>query len=174
MPSPPLPSTASEPLPRLGLRFMFSHPAHIISLGFGSGLFPFIPGTIGTLVGWLSFLLLNPYLNPLSWIVIIALGFIAGIYSTAYTAKKLGVKDPGAANWDEVVAFWLVMLFIMPASLWVQALAFIVFRFFDMVKPPPINYFDKHVQGGFGIMFDDIVAAFFTLLVLALFRFFVG
>ncbi len=174
MPSPPLPSNASEPLPRLGLRFMFSHPAHIISLGFGSGLFPFIPGTIGTLVGWLSFLLLNPYLNPLSWVVIIALGFIAGIYSTAYTAKKLGVKDPGAANWDEVVAFWLVMLFIMPASLWSQALAFVVFRFFDMVKPPPINYFDKHVQGGFGIMFDDIVAAFFTLLVFALFRFFMG
>lgn len=165
---------SSKSTPRLGLRFMLSHPAHMISLGFGSGLFPIAPGTVGTLVGWISFLLFNPYLTPIGWLLLIVFGFILGIFTTAYTAKKLGVKDPGAANWDEIVAFWLVLLFIMPASLWVQGLAFIVFRFFDIVKPPPINYCDKHVKGGFGIMFDDIVAAFFTLLPFALFRFFMG
>ncbi len=171
--APPRPST--EPIPRrLSLRFMLSHPAHIISLGFGSGLFPIAPGTVGTLVGWISFLLLNPYLSPAAWMAVIALGFILGIFTTAYTAKKLGVKDPSAANWDEIVAFWIVMLFIMPAPFLIQCLAFFLFRFFDAVKPPPINYFDKHVTGGFGIMFDDIVAAFFTLLPFALFRFFLG
>ena len=72
--------------------------------------------------------------------------------------------------WNEIIAIWLVMLFILPADLKTQFCAFLLFRFFDMVKPPPIRYFDRHIKGGFGVMWDDIVAAFYTLLVFALWR----
>lgn len=72
--------------------------------------------------------------------------------------------------WDEIIAIWLVLLFILPADLKTQFWAFLLFRFFDMVKPPPIRYFDQHIKGGFGVMWDDIVAAFYTLLVFALWR----
>ena len=68
------------------------------------------------------------------------------------------------------LAFWLVLLFVMPAGFLTQLWAFVLFRFFDMVKPPPIRYFDRHIKGGFGVMWDDIVAAFYTLLVFALWR----
>jgi phosphatidylglycerophosphatase A len=82
----------------------------------------------------------------------------------------MGVADPSPVVWDEIIAFWLVLLLVTPATFVGQLWAFIVFRFFDMVKPPPIRHFDRHLKGGFGIMFDDIVAAFFTLLVIALWR----
>ncbi|AMP01519.1 phosphatidylglycerophosphatase A family protein [Collimonas arenae] len=72
--------------------------------------------------------------------------------------------------WDEIIAFWLVLVLVTPATLSSQFAAFLVFRFFDMVKPPPISYFDRHLKGGFGVMWDDIVAAFYTLLALALWR----
>lgn len=72
--------------------------------------------------------------------------------------------------WDEIIAFWLVLVLVMPASFATQCWAFVCFRFFDMVKPPPIRYFDEHLGGGFGVMWDDIVAAFYTLLVFALWR----
>jgi phosphatidylglycerophosphatase A len=155
---------------RATARFMLDHPLHIVSLGFGSGLSPVVPGTIGTLFGWLSFVVLNPHLTVAEWALLIAVGFIAGIWITDYTAKKMGVDDPSAIVWDEIVAFWLVLLLVTPATFTGQLWAFIVFRFFDMVKPPPIRYFDRRLKGGFGIMFDDLVAAFFSLLVIALWR----
>jgi phosphatidylglycerophosphatase A len=149
---------------------MLSHPLHMISLGFGSGLSPVMPGTVGTLFAWASFAVLNRYLTVLDWGVLIVLGFFAGISISGFTAKKLGIDDPSAIVWDEIVAFWLVLLMVTPVSVTGQVWAFIVFRFFDMVKPPPIRYFDHRLKGGFGIMFDDLVAAFFTLLVIALWR----
>jgi Phosphatidylglycerophosphatase A and related proteins len=88
----------------------------------------------------------------------------------ALPRKKLGTDDPSPVVWDEIIAFWLVLLMVTPVTLTGQIWAFIVFRFFDMVKPPPIGYFDRRLKGGFGIMFDDLVAAFFTLLVVALWR----
>jgi phosphatidylglycerophosphatase A len=167
--------TGNSPQPgrkprRATARFMLDHPLHIVSLGFGSGLSPIVPGTIGTLFGWLSFVVLNPHLTVAEWGALIAVGFIAGIWITDYTAKKMGVDDPSAIVWDEIVAFWLVLLLVTPATFTGQLWAFIVFRFFDMVKPPPIRYFDRRLKGGFGIMFDDLVAAFFSLLVIALWR----
>ncbi|CAM2149521.1 phosphatidylglycerophosphatase A [Pararobbsia alpina] len=154
--------------------FMRSHPAHLLSLGFGTGLSRFVPGTVGTVFGWVSFLVLNPYLTSAGWIALIVLGFFVGIWATDFTARRLGAADPGAVNWDEIVAFWLVMLFVTPATFAGQLFAFVVFRLFDMIKPPPIRWFDRTFKGGLGIMIDDIVAAFMTLLVIALVRTYYG
>jgi len=152
------------------VRFLFSHPAHLISLGLGTGLSRIAPGTMGTLLGWLSFGLLGNMLTVGEQAIFIGLGFVFGVFISGYTAMKLGTADPGAVNWDEIVAFWLVLLFIMPASFGEQLAAFLIFRFFDTVKPPPINYFDQRFSGGFGIMVDDLVAAFLTLLVISLWQ----
>ncbi|UVA78972.1 phosphatidylglycerophosphatase A family protein [Pandoraea commovens] len=151
-------------------RFLLSHPAHLFSLGFGTGLSSFAPGTVGTLFGWASYLVLNLYLTVTGWAVLIAASIIGGIWICSFTARKLGVQDPSAVVWDEIVAFWIVLLLITPASFVGQLVAFVLFRFFDAVKPPPISYFDRTVKGGLGIMLDDLVAAFCTLLVIALWR----
>ena len=150
--------------------FMFTHPLHIISLGFGSGLSRLAPGTAGTLFAWAAFEVLNRYLTVLDWGLLIVVGYFAGIGITDFTAKKLRTEDPSAIVWDEIVAFWLVLLMITPIDFMGKLWAFIVFRLFDMVKPPPIRYFERRFKGGFGIMLDDLVAAFFTLLVIALWR----
>ena len=155
---------------RATARFMLSHPLHILSLGFGSGLSPIAPGTVGTLFAWASFAAFSAQLTVIEWGILIMVGFVAGISICGFTANRLGIDDPSPVVWDEIVAFWLVLLMVTPATFTGQLWAFIVFRFFDMVKPPPIRYFDRRLKGGFGIMFDDLVAAFFTLLVIALWR----
>lgn len=155
-------------------RFMWSHYSHLIAMGFGSGLSPIMPGTSGTLFGWLTFVLLSTrwpeIFTPLHWVMIIVVGFAIGVLACDKTGTDLGVSDHGSMVWDEIIAFWLVLLFIMPATLSTQLWAFIWFRFFDMVKPPPIRYFDRHIKGGFGVMWDDIVAAFYTLLLFSLWQ----
>ncbi|WP_445082800.1 phosphatidylglycerophosphatase A family protein [Candidatus Vallotiella sp. (ex Adelges kitamiensis)] len=153
------------------IRSMLFHPLHLLSLGGGSGLSPVIPGTVGTLFGWLLFLVLNPHLSVMQWWILIAISFVSGCGFTGFTAQHMGAKDPGAVVWDEIVAIWLVMLFIMPASFTCQFCAFMTFRFFDIVKPPPICYLNSKLSGSFGIMFDDIIAAFFTLIVITLLHF---
>jgi phosphatidylglycerophosphatase A len=155
---------------RATARFMLSHPLHLFSLGFGSGLSPVVPGTIGTLFAWASFAVFAERLTVIEWGILIVAGFFGGIAACAFTANRLGIDDPSPIVWDEIVAFWLVLLMVAPTSLTGQLWAFVLFRFFDMVKPPPIRYFDRRLKGGFGIMFDDLVAAFFTLLVIALWR----
>ena len=155
-------------------RFMLAHPAHIIAQGFGSGLSPIMPGTSGTLYGWLLFAVLGlrwpEIFTPLNWAIIIVAGFALGVWVCEVTGRNLGAPDHGSMVWDEIIAFWLVLVFVMPADFATQCWAFIWFRFFDMVKPPPIRYFDRHIKGGFGVMWDDIMAAFYTLLVFALWR----
>ena len=178
--NPPAPgdtrATGSAPI-RPSVKFLLNHPAHFIALGFGSGLSPFAPGTAGTLWAWLSFLVLQRWLAPaeLGWLIVAASA--VGWWACTVTAKNMRVTDPGSIVWDEVVAFWLVLWLIAPASLWAQAVAFVLFRFFDAVKPGPVAWADRQfkgfgVGGGFGILFDDFVAAFCTLLVIALWRFF--
>ncbi|MFZ6863897.1 phosphatidylglycerophosphatase A [Undibacterium sp. Ji67W] len=155
-------------------RFMFSHPAHLLAQGFGSGLSRIMPGTAGTLLAWLVFDLFSirwpDFFTPTNWLWVVVIGFFIGVWACKVTGKNIGVADHGSMVWDEIIAFWLVLLLVTPADLKTQLYAFIVFRFFDMVKPPPIRYFDQRFKGGFGVMFDDIVAAFFTLLSFAVWR----
>jgi phosphatidylglycerophosphatase A len=171
-PYPPAPQPREAPAaPRVATaRFMLMHPFHILSLGFGSGLSRIVPGTAGTLFAWAAFEALDGYLSVLDWGLLIVVGFFAGIWITGFTAKKMRTDDPSAIVWDEIVAFWLVLVMVTPVGFAGRLWAFVLFRFFDMVKPPPIRYFDRRLKGGFGIMFDDLVAAFFTLLVIALWR----
>jgi phosphatidylglycerophosphatase A len=152
-------------------RFMLAHPAHLLAQGFGSGLSPVVPGTTGTLFGWLLFNLLSVrwphFFTPLNWAILIVAGFVLGIWACHRTGRDMGVADHGSMVWDEIIAFWLVLLVLMPAGFVTQLWAFLWFRFFDMLKPPPISYFDRRFKGGFGVMWDDLVAAFYTLLLFA-------
>lgn len=166
--------TARAPGVRANSHFMLAHPAHLIAQGFGSGLSRVLPGTFGTLFGWLAFNVLSSrwsdVFTPLAWCGVILIGFAIGIWACEKTGRDLGVADHGSMVWDEVIAIWLVMLFVTPSSLTAQFGAFLCFRLFDMIKPPPISYFDRRFKGGFGVMLDDIVAAFFTLLAIAIWR----
>lgn len=181
MTSVPEPSTVAVPKPvRPGIRFLYGHPAHCIALGFGSGLSPWAPGTVGTLWGWLCFVMLAPVLDDRGWAWLIGGGLLVGWWACTLTARRLAVADPSAIVWDEVLAFWLVLWMIGPVGFWQQALAFALFRFFDAAKPGPVAWADrvfKVMRGpqvgwgqGFGILFDDLVAAGCTLLVIALWR----
>jgi phosphatidylglycerophosphatase A len=151
------------------LRFLFSHPAHLIACGFGSGLSPVAPGTAGTLFAWLSFPLLRPWMNDVELLVLLAVCFVGGVLAAHKTGVDLGVVDHGSIVWDEIVPFWLVLVFCPQHWLW-QTTAFFLFRFFDIVKPQPARYFDEKVKNGFGVMADDLVAAGYTLLSLAVLR----
>jgi phosphatidylglycerophosphatase A len=153
--------------PRPG--FAFSHPAHAIALGLGAGLSPYAPGTAGTLAAWAVGAALLPLLSAPAMLALAGALFLAGIWACEVTGRHLGVSDHGAMVWDEVVAF-LVILAIIPDELAWQAAAFVLFRFFDIAKPQPVRYFERRYRGGFGVMFDDLVAAAYTLLLLAVFR----
>ena len=156
-------------------KFMLAHPAHLLALGFGSGLSPVVPGTVGTLFGWLCFhqfsALWPATFTPITWATLIVVGFFIGVRACETTGRALGVADHGAMVWDEIVAIWLVLLLVTPASFSAELKAVVIFRIFDMTKPPPIRQFERRFKGGFGVMADDILAAFFTLLALALWRF---
>lgn len=148
------------------VRLLLSHPAHFVSLGFGSGLSPRAPGTAGTFAAWLLFPLLRAPLSDVAFLALIGGLFVAGIVAAERTGRALGVSDHGSIVWDEIVAFWLVLFFTPPTLLW-QTAAFALFRFFDIVKPPPIRWADRRVEGGFGVMLDDLLAAGYAILVLA-------
>lgn len=172
------------PVARPSVRLLLSHPAHWIALGFGSGLSRIAPGTAGTLWAWLAFIALSPWMNDTRWALLIGVSLPVGWWACSVTARNMAVLDPGSIVWDEVVAFWLVLWLIMPAGLVGQVLAFGLFRFFDAVKPGPVGWADGlyHAldpatdraawrKAGFGIMFDDLVAAGCTVLVVAAWRF---
>jgi len=161
---------------RPGPGFALAHPAHFIALGFGTGLAPLAPGTAGTLLAFPLFILLGWLLPtvslfgvvvPLYLFGVIVLFFGIGVWACARTGRDLGIADHSAMNWDEVVAMLLILLLTPSGWAW-WALAFFAFRFFDVVKPPPIRHIDRAMKGGVGVMFDDIVAAFYTLLLIAL------
>ncbi|KON82370.1 phosphatidylglycerophosphatase A [Azoarcus sp. PA01] len=148
-------------------RLLLSHPAHFISLGFGTGLAPRAPGTAGTLAAWLLYPLLRAPISDFVFLALLASFFVAGLIAAERTGRALGVPDHGAIVWDEIVAFWLV-LFFTPANLLWQSLAFVLFRFFDIVKPQPIRWIDSRIKGGLGVMLDDVIAAGYAILALAL------
>jgi phosphatidylglycerophosphatase A len=172
----PLNPSVRPPVIRPTLRFLVSHPAHAIALGFGSGLSPVAPGTAGTLWAWVAYLVMQHWLGPLAIGAVIAASLAVGWWACTVTAAHMRVLDPGAIVWDEVIAFWIVLWLVMPAGWGAQLAAFALFRFFDAVKPGPVAWADELLhgfgwRGGFGIIFDDLVAALCALFAIAAWRF---
>ena len=150
---------------------MLRDPGHLLSLGFGSGLSPFAPGTIGTLVAVPFYLLLA--LLPMPGYVLATLGcMLLGIYLCGRTGRALGVHDHGAIVWDEFVGLFITMLFA-PVTITTVVLGFCLFRLFDILKPWPASVIDTRLKGGLGVMLDDVIAGIYALLVLQVYlRFF--
>ena len=153
----------------IDLRFVYAHPAHAIAFSGGVGLSPFAPGTWGTLAAFPLHALLQPHVDGWMLLAVIAALFALGAWACEKTGRALGMSDYGGMVWDETVAFLLVLMFTPAGWLW-QATAFGLFRFFDIVKPPPIRYFDRTLKSGFGVMFDDLVAAGYSVFVLAILK----
>ena len=153
------------------------NPLRLIALGFGSGLSPIAPGTAGTLFGWAAWLAIDLAFAPSrgAWAAVIVVGLVLGWWACTHTARALAICDPGAVVWDEVIAFWIILWFVMPIGLVGQASAFGLFRLFDAIKRGPVGWADncfKPEPGfqpgwaqGFGIIFDDLVAAACSLAV---------
>ena len=148
-------SAVAAPPRQPSWRFVLGHPSHFLAFGFGIGLIPFAPGTFGTLLAFPIFAFLDPRLDPLAWVLALAALFWVGVWATSRTGRALGVHDHGGMVFDETVAFLL-------------------FRLFDILKPPPIRYVDRRVKGGLGVMLDDLVAALFALLCLAAWKMVAG
>ena len=143
-------------------------PYQLLAFGFGSGLAPKAPGTFGTLAAVPLYLLLQPL--PLSlYLLLVAFGFVAGIWICEATSRDLGVHDHGGIVWDEIIGYWVTMS-LAPAGWWWLVIGFLLFRFFDILKPWPIGWLDRRVTGGFGIMLDDLVAGLYATSIMFLFE----
>lgn len=145
---------------------ILKHPIHFLAFGFGSGLSPKAPGTVGTLVAIVPYLLFSQ-LTLTAYLLILLFSFGLGIYMCGESARLLGVHDHGGIVWDEFVGFWITMLVAPQGLIWVL-IGFLLFRLFDILKPFPISYLDKHLDGGLGIMIDDAIAGTFAWLCLQL------
>lgn len=148
------------------VRLLLSDPLYTIALGFGSGLSPWAPGTMGTLFAWATFRALDLILPASALLLAILISFVIGIVAIEKTGKALGEVDHGAIVWDEVVPFWGVLWLLANTVgdnlLW-QGVAFALFRLFDITKPWPARYYDCHVKNGYGVMMDDVIAALYTI-----------
>jgi phosphatidylglycerophosphatase A len=144
-------------------RALFGHPAGWIATGFGVGLSPLAPGTAGSLAALLPWLLLRELTWP--WYALaLLLAFALGVWACAWLVRNLRVDDPGVAVWDEFVGQWLALtplLFVAHPAVWIFA-GFILFRIFDIVKPWPVSWADRHVPGGLGVMLDDVIAGIYA------------
>ena len=141
---------------------ILSNPIHLLAFGFGSGLSPKAPGTAGTVLAVLIYLLL-PAMSPLIYIGFIVVTFLLGIWLCGKTAEDLGVHDHGGIVWDEFVGYWITM-FMAPAGLLWVLVGFVLFRLLDIFKPWPIKWADKELEGGMGIMLDDVLAGIMAAL----------
>jgi len=160
-------AVASVGVKRPTLRFMLSHPAHVISLGFGSGLAPFAPGTFGTLVGLFAARWLQPMVGDTMFFLGLAVAFALSVWAAGVTGRALGESDHGSIVSDEVIAMALITA-MLPGAAWKQLGGFLLFRLLDVWKPGPIGWADRNVKGAFGVMLDDLIAAALTLLIFAL------
>lgn len=150
--------------PRPDRQFLFAHPAHFLALGFGTGLSPKAPGTVGTLAALPIYFVIGTLDRPVYWSLTAVL-LVAGIWICGRTGTALGVHDHGGIVWDEIAAFLLVLPFAPPVW-WGYVLAFVLFRLFDIWKPFPIGWLDARVHGGLGVMLDDVLAAVYAAVVL--------
>jgi len=143
---------------------MLLNPVHCLALGFGSGLTPKLPGTAGTLVGALLFILI-PNISWIAYLVIVVCGFLFGIFCCGYTARILNVHDHHSIVWDEIIGYLITMFMVPKEWMWIL-IGFILFRAFDILKPWPISFIDRRMGGGLGIMLDDVIAALFSLAII--------
>lgn len=137
------------------------NPVHLLAFGFGSGAASRAPGTWGSVAAipiWYLFF----WLPPMAYWLVVAVAFVVGIWLCGRTADDLKVHDHGGIVWDEFVGMWIA-LGMIPQSVTGVLLAFMLFRFFDVLKPWPINWFDRKMPGGLGIMFDDVLAGAMAL-----------
>jgi len=148
-------------------RFLVAHPAHFIALGFGAGLAPFAPGTFGTLLAIPIYWLLAMFLPAIAIAFLAIPLFFVGIWACDVTGRDLGVSDHGSMVWDEIVAF-LPLAALASASWLLTAIAFVLFRIFDIWKPFPIREMERRLKGGLGVMADDLVAACYAYVVFIL------
>lgn len=144
-------------LPKLNWR----NPIHLLAFGFGSGAMPKAPGTWGTLAAVPLYLLMQPLALPLYLLLLLLLALL-GVWLCHRTASDMGVHDHPGIVWDEFVGFFITMIAAPAGWVWI-VVGFILFRFFDILKPWPIRWVDTHVHGGFGIMFDDVLAGLMAL-----------
>ncbi|SEI88130.1 phosphatidylglycerophosphatase A [Allopseudospirillum japonicum] len=145
---------------------VWRHPIHFLAFGLGSGAAPYAPGTVGTLAAIPLYLYL---LEPLSlgvYGLVLGVSFLLGCWWCEQTSQDLGVHDHSGIVWDEFVGYWLTMWAAPPGWQWALFGA-LVFRFFDILKPWPIRWADRHLDGGFGIMFDDVLAGVYAWIVVA-------
>ena len=143
-------------------RVSLANPVHFLALGFGSGLAPKMPGTFGTLAALPLVVLLSYYASFSVYLIVTILVSIVGVWICGRTADDMGVHDDSSIVWDEVAGMLITMLAV-PLSWQTLLVGFMLFRFFDILKPWPISYLDRHVHGGFGIMIDDVLAGLFAL-----------
>ena len=143
---------------------MLLNPVHFFALGFGSGLTPKLPGTAGTLVGVLLFILI-PDMSWIAYLVIVVCGFLFGIFCCGYTARILNVHDHNSIVWDEIIGYMITMFMVPKEWIWILT-GFILFRIFDVLKPWPISFIDRRIESGLGIMLDDVIAASFSLAII--------
>ena len=142
-------------------KFLLSHPAHLLAFGFGAGLMPKAPGTWGTLVALPIFAVVR--LGGTSAVIAAAvLFFVVGVWASGVAGRALGVADHGGIVIDEIAAFLLVLACTPDSVAW-WVIAFLLFRVFDIVKPWPIRWADRTLKGGFGVMFDDVLAAGYAI-----------
>lgn len=151
---------------------ILTNPVHCSAFGFGSGLAPKAPGTFGTIAAIPLYLLMS-HLPLVAYLTIVLIACVVGIYLCGKTAKDLGVHDHPGIVWDEFAGFWITMIAIPPTFTNVL-LGFVLFRIFDIWKPWPIGWADKKVDGGTGIMLDDVLAGLMALAVLQCYLHFIG
>ncbi len=143
---------------------VWRNPIHFVAFGFGSGAAPKAPGTFGTLAAVPLYLLL-PDMSWQLYLLFLLVTYVFGVWLCGRTAEDIGVHDHGGIVWDEFVGFWITMMLAPPGWIWV-VVGFILFRFFDVIKPWPIRWLDQHVGGGTGIMVDDVLAGIMALICL--------
>lgn len=153
--------TENNPLKKISLL----NPVHLLAVGFGSGLIHPAPGSWGSLAGTFIGVILLALLGTKTFLILTALCFALGCYLCQKTADDMGVHDHGTIVWDEFVGIFIVLAAVPELSWQWILMAFVLFRFFDILKPYPIRYFDEKLKSGFGIMVDDVLAAIYAVIV---------
>ncbi len=142
-------------------RRLLRHPAGWIATGFGSGLAPVAPGTVGSLAALLPWLALRELPLP-AYLAVVLLAFVLGVWACDWTIRRLGVEDPGLVVWDEFVGIWIALA-ALPEHWGFIVVGFALFRLFDIAKPWPVGWADRRIKGGLGTMLDDVLAGLYAL-----------